>query len=71
MLLRPDIRTPRCLCRVVAIVSRLADRGIFMLLLPSQATQKRIHPKNTWAGVGVDFMLGLVLVIFPRRLHTR
>jgi hypothetical protein len=36
---------------------RLADRGIFMLLLPSQATENRIHPKNTWAGVGVDFML--------------
>jgi hypothetical protein len=28
-----------------------------MLLLPSQATVNRIHPKNTWAGVGVDNML--------------
>jgi hypothetical protein len=36
---------------------RLADRGIFMLLLPSQATEDRIHPRNTWAGVGVVIML--------------
>ena len=36
---------------------RLADRGIFMLLLPAQATEDRIHPEITWAGVGVDNML--------------
>lgn len=36
---------------------RLADRGIFMLLLPSQTTENRVHPKNTWDGVGVDNML--------------
>lgn len=56
MFLRPDIRAPQCLCST-AIVMGLADRGIFMLLLPSQATEDRIHPKNTWAGVGVDNML--------------
>ena len=54
MFLCPDIRTPWSLW---AIVLRLADRGIFMLLLPSQATENRIHPKNTWAGVGVNNML--------------
>lgn len=56
MLLRPDVRAPGYLCKV-AIMLRLADRGIFMLLLPLQATQDRIHPKNTWAGVGVANML--------------
>jgi hypothetical protein len=55
VLLRPDVGAPWC-CWGIAVV-RLADRGIFMLLLPSQATEERIHPKNTWASVGVDNML--------------
>ena len=56
MLLRPDIRAPRCVCSTT-IMMGLADRGVFMLLLPSQATENRIHPVNTWAGVGADNML--------------
>ena len=71
MLLRPDIRAPRSLW-IIALMLRLADGGIFMLLLPSQATENRIHPKNTWAGVGVDNIdARLVSMVFPRRVHTR
>jgi hypothetical protein len=28
-----------------------------MLLLPSQAAKNRIHPRNTWAGAGVNSLL--------------
>jgi hypothetical protein len=35
----------------------LADGSIFMpLLLPSQAAEKRIHPRNTWASVETAIM---------------
>jgi hypothetical protein len=56
MLLRPDIRTPWRCCET-AIMLRLADGSIFMpLLLPWQAAEKRIHPRNTWASVETAIM---------------
>lgn len=63
MLSRPNIRTARCSWGV-AIILRLADGSILMpLLLPSQAAEKRIHPKSTWVGYRVVIMLAELVSI--------
>lgn len=55
VLLRPDVPAPRRTWKI-AIMLRLADRGIFMLPLPLQAAVECVHLRNTWAGIGVVIM---------------